>query len=56
MWKTLAKLSKLTQQHTILLYALIVPQLVNKFPSYYGNQMFIVVYTTACYWSLLRPR
>ena len=56
MWKTLATWSKLTPQYTILLYTLIVPQLVNKFPAYYGNRMFISVYTTACYWSLLRPR
>jgi len=31
---------------------LIVIQLVKKFPTFYGNQRFITLFTRVCHWSL----
>jgi hypothetical protein len=42
---------KLTPWSTVL-EKLTVPQLVKKFPAFYGTQRFITVFTTTCHWSL----
>jgi hypothetical protein len=42
----------LTLWGKVLLEVLIVPRIVNKFPSFYRIQMFITVFTTARHWPL----
>jgi sulfur relay (sulfurtransferase) DsrC/TusE family protein len=39
----------------VFLEKLTVTQLVKKFPTFYGSQRFITMFTKACHWSLAEP-
>jgi len=45
-------MNKLTPRSRVFLEKLTVPQLVNKFPSFYGTRKFITVFTTVRHLSL----
>jgi len=41
----------ITSWRRVLLEELIVTQLVKKFPTFHGNQSFIIMFTRTCHWS-----
>ena len=51
-WKFVKFSYLLTPRSTVLLEKLTVPQLVNKFPAFYGTRRFITAFTSARHLSL----
>jgi len=47
---------QLTPWSIALLQKVIVPNLVKKFPAFYGTHSFITLFTRACHWSLSQAR
>jgi len=52
MYSNLERTNLLTPRNGVFLENLIVTQLVNKFPTFYGTWRFITVFTTAQHWPL----